>query len=63
MVEKSIIARSGVRRVRNNNHSLGSIVSALPIVLEEKHMEMLTYFLIHAIGTIIIADILDIIPG
>jgi len=58
MVEKSIIARSGVRRVRNNNHSLGSIVSALTIVLEEKHMELLTYLLLHVAGTVIIAHVL-----
>ena len=56
----SLISQFGVS---NGKNSLGSIVSALTIVLEEKHMEMLTYFLIHAIGTVIIADILDLIPG
>ena len=58
MVEKNIIARSRVRRVRNGNHSLGSIVSALTTILEERHMELLTYLLLHAIGTVIIADVI-----
>ena len=59
MGEKNIIARSGVRRVRNNNHSLGSIVSALTTILEERHMEMLTYFLLNAIATLIIAHVIS----
>ena len=58
MVEKSIIARSGVRSVKNDNHSLGSIVSACTTILEERHMELLTYLLLHAIGTVIIADVI-----
>ena len=58
MGEKNIIARSGVRRIRNNNHSLGSIVSALTTILEERLMELLTYLLLHAIGTVIIADVI-----
>ena len=58
MVEKNIIARSGVRSVKNDNHSLGSIVSAGTTTLGERHMELLTYLLLHAIGTVIIADVI-----
>ena len=58
MGEKNIIARSGVRRVRNNNHSLGSIVSAWTAIQEERHMELLTYLLLHVVGTVIIAHVI-----
>ena len=58
MGEKNIIARSRVRSVKNDNHSLGSTVSARTTTLEERHMELLTYLLLHAIGTVIIADVI-----
>ena len=59
MGEKNIIARREFTSVRNDNPSLGSIVSALTTILEERHMEMLTYFLLNAIATLIIAHVIS----